>query len=384
MPARLDVLFSTGGTDTMSPTRQLRDAGQSIWLDDISKPLLRSGRLSRYVDQLSLTGVTSNPTILHNAIAGGDDDYDDALRRHVAACCREPQHLVYKLALDDLTAAADLLRTAHDASHGIDGFVSVEVPPSLVDDASSTVDAGLALFAQANRPNIMIKVPGTEAGLMAVEELIARGIPVNVTLLFSTAHYVAAADAYQRGLERRRSSGKSLAVASVASVFVSRWDAAADPSLPPELHSRLGIASCGKTYGAFLDVIAAARWRSLAAAGASPQRVLWASTSTKNPALPDTYYLARLVGPQTVDTIPEPTLLAFADHGEITATLGPDTTAADEVLAAVAAAGVDLDALASRLQLDGVRSFDASWTSLLAAVAAKVDNLAVASVRTNP
>lgn len=363
----------------MNPTRALHDAGQSVWLDNIAKDLLRSGRLSRYIEELSLTGVTSNPTILQNAIVGGDD-YDDALRAHVATCCREPEHLVYKLALDDLLAAADLLRPAYEASAGTDGLVSVEVPPSLVNDAAGTVEAGIALFAEAARPNIMIKVPGTEAGLVAVEELIAQGVPVNVTLLFSTAHYLAAAEGYQRGLERRRAAGQPLAVASVASVFVSRWDAAADPSLPIELHGRVGIAACQRTYRAYLDVVAADRWRSLAAAGAAPQRVLWASTSTKNPALADTYYVARLVGSHTVDTIPEPTLLAFADHGEIVATLGGDTTDADAVLAAASAEGIDLDALAARLQIDGARSFSASWTALLADVAAKVERLTPDSV----
>lgn len=362
----------------MNPTRQLHDAGQSVWLDNIAKSLLRSGRLSRYVDDLFLTGLTSNPTILHNAIVGGDD-YDDALRGHVAACCREPEHLVYKLALDDLVDAADVLRPSYEASTGSDGFVSVEVPPSLVEDAAGTVDAGLALFAEAARPNVMIKVPGTGAGLVAVEELIARGIPVNVTLLFSTGHYLAAAEAYQRGLERRRDAGQPLAVASVASVFVSRWDAAADPGLPADLQGRLGIAACQRTYRAFLEVVAADRWRALAAAGAQPQRVLWASTSTKNPALADTYYVARLVGANTVDTIPEPTLLAFADHGEVVATLDGDTTRADALLAAVTAEGVDLDALAAKLQLDGARSFSASWAALLADVAAKVDRLSAVS-----
>lgn len=358
----------------MKPTRALHDVGQSVWLDNIAKSLLLSGRLSRYIQELSLTGVTSNPTILQNAIVGGDD-YDDALRDHVATCCREPEHLVYKLALDDLRAAADLLRPTYEARAGADGLVSVEVPPSLVNDAVGTVEAGLALFAEAGRPNIMIKVPGTESGLVAVEELIAQGVPVNVTLLFSTAHYLASAEAYQRGVERRRDAGQPLSVASVASVFVSRWDAAADPSLPAQLHGRVGLAACQRTYRAYLDVVADDRWQSLAAAGALPQRVLWASTSTKNPALADTYYVARLVGANTVDTIPEPTLLAFADHGEIIATLDGDTTDSDAVLAAVSARGVDIDAFAAHLQADGADSFNASWTALLADVAAKVDLL---------
>lgn len=358
----------------MNQTRQLHAAGQSVWLDNISKDLISSGRLAHYVDDLALTGLTSNPTILQNAIAGGDD-YDQDLQAHMMGCCREPEHLVYQLALDDLVAAADLLRPTHDACNGIDGYVSVEVPPKLVDDAPGTIRAGIDLYASAARPNVMIKVPGTPAGLIAVEELVARGIPVNVTLLFSTEHYLAAADAYQRALERRREAGQSLAVASVASVFVSRWDAAADPSLPAHLHGRLAIATCQRTYLAHLGVVASQRWQSLADAGATPQKVLWASTSTKNPALPDTYYVARLVGPGTVDTIPEPTLLAFADHGEIVSTLDDATGDTDSVIEGVTSAGVDLHQLADRLQHDGARSFLASWDALLADVATKVEQL---------
>lgn len=359
----------------MTGTRQLSRAGQSVWLDNIAKSLVTTGRLARFIDDLAVTGLTSNPTILHHAIVGGEE-YDQALRAHVATCCREPEHLVYKLAFDDLVAAADLLAPAHQASDSTDGFVSVEVPPSLVHDAAGTVTAGLDLFTQAARPNVMIKVPGTDAGLIATEELIARGVPVNVTLLFSAAQYAAGAQAYLRGIERRRDAGKSLAVASVASVFVSRWDAAADPHLPAELHGRLALASCQRTYRAFLDLVATNRWQTLAGAGATPQRVLWASTSTKNPDLPDTYYVSRLVAPGTVDTIPEPTLVAFADHGEIVATLDGDTTDADTVFGAATAAGVNVDELAARLQDDGARSFDASWADLLADVAAKVDRLA--------
>ncbi len=362
----------------MNATGYLRDAGQSIWLDSISKSLLISGRLAHYIDDLAVTGVTSNPTILQNAIVGGGD-YDEALRFHLATCCTDPEHLVYKLALDDLVAAADLLRPVFAASGGTDGFVSVEVPPSLVDDAAHTVEAGLALFNQADRPNVMIKVPGTEAGLVAVEELVAQGVPVNVTLLFSTEQYLATANAYLRAIERRRDAGRPLDVASVASVFVSRWDVAADPSLPGEFQGRLGIAACQRTYAAYRQLLASERWRSLAAAGAIPQRVLWASTSSKNPTLPDTYYVARLAGSGSVDTIPEAALLAFADHGKIVGPLDADTTDADAVLAAVSAQGVDIEALAARLQEEGARAFDSSWNALLADVAAKIDRLAAAN-----
>jgi transaldolase len=358
----------------MNALQQLHHAGQSVWLDNIRRDLLTTGTLSRYIGEYAVTGVTSNPTILEKAISGSAD-YDDTIRAHLRAGRRDTQDLVFALALEDLAAAADLLRPVFDTSRGADGYVSVEVPPDLAHDTGGTVSAGRALIADAGRPNVLIKVPGTPPGLVAVEELIASGIPVNVTLLFSTAHYLAAAEAYLRGIERREAEGLPLPVGSVASLFVSRWDAAADATLPAELRSRLGLAVVQKTYAAYCDLLASARWRRLAAGGALPQKVLWASTSTKNPDLPDTYYLGRLAAPATIDTVPEPTLLAFAEHGIVCDLLQPDEAAADETLAQLAGAGVDLERLAEDLQAGGATAFSASWSALLACVDDKVSAL---------
>ncbi len=358
-------------------TRQLTDAGQSIWLDNIRKGLLAEGTLEDYIRDLDVTGVTSNPSILEKAIAGSDE-YDVAVRAHAAAGVTDPEQLVFALALDDLGAGADLLLPIFDATGGRDGYVSVEVSPDLAHDAPGTVVAGRALFAQAGRPNVMIKVPGTAAGLVGVEELIAVGIPVNVTLLFSPGHYLGAAEAYLRGIERRRSQGLPLAVGSVASVFVSRWDTAADVRIPAEHHGSLGIHMVQKTFGVFRDVMGSERWQKLEASGAIPQRPLWASTSTKDPDLPDTYYVGRLAAPGSVDTVPEPTLLAFAEHGMAEAPLEPDLAHAERVIAEIAAHGVDVELLAADLQRQGAQAFSASWASLLAEVGAKMTKLAAA------
>lgn len=355
----------------MNAPQQLRDAGQSIWLDNIGKALITNGVLARYIDEFAVTGVTSNPTILERAISRSAD-YDESIRAHLAQGTTDVEALVFALALEDLGAAADLLRPTFDSTGGGDGFVSVEVSPDLAHDAAGTVAAGTALFAEAARPNVLIKVPGTVAGVIAIEELIALGIPVNVTLLFSTAHYLDAAGAYLRGIERRRAQGLPLAVGSVASVFVSRWDAAADPRLPAELHGRLGIASVQKTYAAYTDLLASERWQALAGGGALPQRVLWASTSTKDPTLPDTYYICPLAAPGTVDTVPEPTLLAFADHGRTCELLQPDPVAAELALHEIAEAGIDIDTLAADLQVKGAAAFSASWAGLLGGVSDKV------------
>lgn len=355
----------------MNGLQQLHQAGQSVWLDNIRRDLLTSGTLSRYIADYAVTGVTSNPTILEKAISGSAD-YDDSVRAHLAAGHRDTEDLVFALALEDLVEAADLLRPTFDATRGADGYVSVEVPPDLAHDAGATVSAGRALFARAGRPNLLVKVPGTPPGLVAVEELVGSGVPVNVTLLFSTAHYLAAAEAYLRGIEGRRARGLPLPVGSVASLFVSRWDAAADPTLPAGLRSRLGLAVVQKTYAAYCDLLASARWRSLAAGGALPQKVLWASTSTKNPDLPDTYYLGRLAAPATIDTVPEPTLLAFGKHGAVCDLLEPDEAAAEETLARLADAGVDLDGLAAQLQAKGAAAFSASWSALLTCVNDKI------------
>ncbi|MGE3836165.1 MAG: transaldolase [Acidimicrobiia bacterium] len=351
----------------MNAAQQLAAAGQSLWLDNIAKSLITTGTLARYIRDLAVTGVTSNPTILEKAISGGSD-YDDAIRGHVEAGTTDAEQLAFALALEDLVAGADLLRPVFDATGGTDGFVSVEVSPSLADDAAATVTTGTALFAAAGRPNVLVKVPGTTAGMVAIEELIAAGIPVNVTLLFSPDHYRAAADAYIRGIERRVAAGQPAHVASVASVFVSRWDAAADPALPPELQGKLGIAVVQACYAAATELLASDRWQRLADAGVRPQRLLVASTGTKNPALADTYYLGRLAAPGTIDTIPEPTLLAFAAHGEVCDLLTPDAATAAAVLDAVAAAGVDVVALAAKLQDDGADAFRASWAALLGCI----------------
>lgn len=351
----------------MNATTKLHGTGQRLWLDNITKALISSGTLARYINDLSVTGVTSNPTILEKAISGSGD-YDEAIASAIGAGVESAEALVFAVALQDLVAAADLLRPIFDASGGTDGYVSVEVSPDLADDADGTVAAGRRLFAQADRPNVMIKVPGTPAGLAAVEELIALGIPVNVTLLFSAAHYEGAAGAYMRGLERRLAANQPLPVGSVASVFVSRWDAAADPRLPDDLHGKTALAVMQQIFASYQDLLGSDRWKALAAAGALPQKVLWASTGTKNPALPDTYYLGRLAAAGTVDTIPEATLLAFADHGAVCDLLEPDTTGADAVLSAVSAAGVDVEALARTLQTDGAEAFRGSWADLLACV----------------
>lgn len=362
----------------MNATTRLHDSGQRLWLDNITKALISSGTLAHYINDLSITGVTSNPTILEKAISGSDD-YDDAIASALGAGIESAEALVFAVALHDLVAAADLLRPIFDASGGTDGYVSVEVSPDLADDTDGTVAAGKKLFAQADRPNVMIKVPGTSAGLAAVEELIAIAIPVNITLLFSDAHYFGAAEAYLRGLERRREAEQPLRVGSVASVFVSRWDVAADAELPEDLHGTTALAMMQRIFANYQDLLNTDRWKTLAAAGAQPQKVLWASTGTKNPALSDTYYLGRLAAPGTVDTIPEATLLAFADHGTVCDLLDPDTAGADAVLSAVQAAGVDIEALGANLQIDGAEAFRASWAALLACVDRKASLLGPAA-----
>jgi transaldolase len=361
----------------MNAPQQLHDAGQSIWLDNIRKGLITEGTLARYIDELFDTGVTSNPTILEKAISSGDE-YDGTIRSHLSTGVTDPETLVFELASEDLVAAADLLRPTFDATGGGDGYVSVEVSPDLAHDAMGTVAAGEALFAEAGRPNVMIKVPGTAAGFVAVEELIAKGIPVNVTLLFSPGHYLGAADAYQRGLERRFASGQPAGIGSVASVFVSRWDAAADPRIPAEHRSKLGIAVVQSVYSVYRDLLGTDRWKALDVSGAMPQRVLFASTSTKDPSLPDTYYLGRLAAPGTVDTVPEPTLLAFADHGSVCDLLAQDYGGAEAVIAGIAEHGVDVELLAADLQAKGAAAFSESWASLLAEMGSKAAVLAVA------
>jgi transaldolase len=358
----------------LNPAQRLHALGQSLWLDSINRVMLRTGALARYVRELAVTGLTSNPTILGHAMAAGSD-YDGSLARLVGEGVTNAQDMVYALALEDLAEAAALFRPEWEQTEGVDGYVSLEVPPDDAYDAAATVSFARRLHEQAGFPNLLVKIPGTPQGLTAMEEAITAGIGVNVTLLFSDSHYLRTADTYLRALERRRDAGLDLAVPSVASVFISRWDSAADPLLPPALHSRLGLAMAQKTYASHMQLLSGKRWQSLAEAGARPQRVLWASTSTKNPDLPDTYYLGRLAAPDTIDTVPEKTLLAFADHGNLDQRLEPDYAAAERAISAAADAGIDTDALAESLQRHGAGAFTADWTALLAAIEQKAAKL---------
>jgi transaldolase len=354
-------------------TRALHDAGQSLWLDHITRGLLDGGGLARYVRDFSVTGLTSNPTIFDQAIRKSDE-YDPAIRAKVAGG-RSGEDLFFELALEDLTRAADLLRPIHDATNRVDGWVSLEVSPKLAYDTASTIAAAKDLFARARRPNLFIKIPGTPDGIPAIEECISAGIPINVTLLFSREHYLAAAEAYIRGIERRVADGANPFVPSVASLFVSRWDAAVSKTVPDALRGQLGIAIAKRTYKAYRDLLACDRWLRLLNQGARSQRLLWASTGTKDPDAPDVLYVKSLAAPHTVNTMPEKTLLALADHGEIGAMLPHDGGDAESVLARFAEAGIDADALAEKLQRDGADAFVASWDDLLACIADKSERL---------
>ena len=353
----------------MNATQQLHDLGQSLWLDNITRSLLTSGTLARYIKDFAVTGLTSNPTIFEHAI-GKSDAYDEAIRRQ-AGTAESDEVLFFGLAIEDLTRAADLFRPAFDASGGVDGWVSLEVSPLLADDSATTIAAAARLHARAARPNLFIKIPGTPAGITAIEESIFAGVPINVTLLFSSAQYVAAAEAYLRGIERRIAAGRGPVVDSVASLFVSRWDVATHDKLPPPLRNRLGIAVAKQTYRAYRDLLASPRWRKLAAAGARTQRLLWASTGTKDPAAPDTLYIEALAAPDTINTIPEKTLAAFADHGKVGPPMPQDGGDADAVIAECRRAGIDDAALALDLQRDGAAAFSKSWHELLGGIRAK-------------
>jgi transaldolase len=357
----------------MKPTRQLHELGQSLWLDNITRSLLTSGTLRRYIDELSVSGLTSNPTIFDNAI-GKSDDYDRAIRDKLADGT-SGEDLFFELALEDLTAAADLFGPIHNATNGIDGWVSLEVSPKLAYDTASTLAAATRLFERANRANLFIKIPGTPEGIPAIEEAIVAGVPVNVTLLFSREQYLAAADAYLRGLERRLDAGLNLDIRSVASLFVSRWDKAV-AHLDPSLHNILGIAVAKQTYQAYRELINSPRYGRLANAGARPQRLLWASTGTKDPDASDVLYVKALQAPFTINTMPEATLLDFADHGEIGELLATDGGGADATLARFGQAGVDVSALASKLQQEGAESFVKSWNDLMQVIDAKSGALA--------
>jgi len=353
----------------MTATGKLHDLGQSIWLDNITRDLLASGTLKRYIDTLSVTGLTSNPTIFDHAIRTSAT-YDDPIRQKVRVG-RSGEDLFFDLALEDLTQAADLFRPVFDRTDGVDGWVSLEVSPLLAHDTASTLAAAKALHSRAARPNLFIKIPGTAEGLPAIEEAIFSGVPVNVTLLFSREQYVAAAEAYLRGIERRIAAGLNPNVGSVASVFISRWDVAVTGKVPQALVNRLGIAIGLRTYKAYCDLLGSARWYRAASAGARAQRLLWASTGTKDPKAPDSLYVKALAAPFTVNTMPEGTLTAFGDHGEVGDIIGPDGGDAEGVLASFAKAGVDIDALAARLQDEGAKSFVKSWDDLMSCIGSK-------------
>jgi transaldolase len=350
-------------------TEQLRELGQSLWLDNITRDLLDSGTLQRYIDEWSISGLTSNPTIFDEAI-GGSAAYDGAIREG-ALDTQSDEALFMELALDDLRRAADLLRPAFAATDGVDGWVSMEVSPLLVDDAAGTIEAATRIFAQASRPNLFVKIPGTQAGIAAIEESIFNGVPINVTLLFSREQYLAAAEAYLRGIERRLADGRGPRVASVASLFVSRWDKATHDTAPKELRNQLGIAVGGITYQAYRELLGSPRWQRLAELGARPQRLLWASTGTKDPDASDCLYVEALAAPDTIDTMPEKTLRAFADHGQLRGAMAADGLAAAATLTRFREAGIDIDGLALRLQLEGAQSFSKSWQQLLQRVASK-------------
>jgi transaldolase len=350
-------------------TRKLHDLGQRLWLDNITRDLLASGTLARYIAELSVTGLTSNPTIFEKAIGGGTS-YDDSIRR-LAARGLSDDGIFFELALQDLTQAADLFRPIFDASDGVDGWVSLEISPLLAADTAGTVRAAVQLHARAGRPNLFIKIPGTAEGVPAIEQAIFEGVPINVTLLFSREHCRVAAEAYLRGIERRIEAGLSPRVQSVASLFVSRWDAAVKDKILPPLHNRLGIAVAMGCYQAQRELLASERWRRLATAGTRPQRLLWASTGTKDPAARDTLYIEALAAPDTINTIPEPTLLAFADHGQPGAVMPADGGNAEAVLDEFRREGVDEQALAARLQREGVQAFARSWNALLARIRQK-------------
>jgi transaldolase len=353
----------------MKATQALHSLGQSIWLDNITRDLLNSGTLKRYIDELSVTGLTSNPTIFDQAIKNSTA-YDAAIREKVSKG-KSGEALFFELALEDLTRAATLFRPAHDRTEGVDGWVSLEVSPLLAYDTPSTLAAAKDLHARAGQPNLFIKIPGTKEGLPAIEEAIFAGVPINVTLLFSREQYLAAAEAFLRGVERRIDAGLKPSVGSVASVFISRWDAAVMGKVPDSLRNQLGIAIAGRTYAAYRTLTASPRWQRAFNAGARFQRLLWASTGTKDPKASDILYIKALAAPFTVNTMPEGTLHALADHGEVGAILPADGGDCEEVLAQFARAGVDVDALAAQLQDEGAKSFVNSWNELMAVIAAK-------------
>jgi transaldolase len=358
----------------VNATRALHDLGQSLWLDNITRDLLTSGTLKRYIEELSVTGLTSNPTIFDQAISRSSS-YDEQIRK-LGAAGLSGEALFFELALQDLGRAAELFEPVHRRTAGVDGFVSLEVSPLLAYDTEKTLAQARALHRKAARPNLLVKIPGTKEGLPAIEEAIFSGVPINVTLLFSREHYLAAAEAYLRGLERRVAAGESPDVRSVASLFLSRWDVAISEKVPPELRDRLGVAIGRDAYEAYRDLLASDRWQRLANAGARPQRLLFASTGTKDPRASDVLYVEGLAAPNTVDTMPEKTLLALADHGKVGGTIPRSGGDAKQVLAACVRAGFELGVLAARLQDEGAKAFVASWKGLMGALEKKGAQLA--------
>jgi transaldolase len=351
---------------------ELHEMGQSLWVDNITRSMLAEGRLARYIEEMSVTGLTSNPTIFDKAISGSDD-YDEQIR---ASEAETEEELFFELAITDLREAADLFKQVHERTARVDGWVSLEVSPTIADDAKATIQEAAQLHAQADRENIYIKIPGTIAGAEAIEESIHAGIPINVTLLFSTDQYVAAAEAYMRGIERRIEDGLDPVVPSVASLFISRWDVAIADEAPPELKNKLGITVGKQTYRAYRELLDSQRWLRLANEGARPQRLLWASTGTKDPEASDTLYIEGFASPFTVNTMPDKTLEAFADHGEVGELLPADGGDAEEMLRRFNEAGIDTDALAARLQKEGAEAFVKSWQELLGSIRSERERLA--------
>src|SRR5665213_269846 len=353
----------------MNPTQQLHDLGQSLWLDNITRGLLSSGTLRHYIDDLSVTGLTSNPSIFDLAIKNSNF-YDDAIRQKRKEG-KSGEALFFELAIEDLRQAADLFRPVHKTTAGMDGWVSLEVSPSLAYDAASTVKEAVQLHARAQRANLFIKIPGTKEGQAAIEGAIFRGVPVNVTLLFSAGHYIASAEAYLRGIERRIAAGLDPKVHSVASMFISRWDKAVMGKVPKEMQDLLGIAIAKRTYKTYRDLLASPRWRKAASAGAPPQRLLWASTGTKDPKASDILYIKALAAPFTVNTIPDATLLAFADHGTLGELMHSDGGDAEKMIAKFTQAGINHDQLAADLQREGAESFIKAWNEMLGSIRSK-------------
>jgi transaldolase len=363
----------------MKATQLLHNLGQSIWLDNITRNLLDSGTLKHYVDELSVTGLTSNPTIFDHAIKNSDA-YDDAIRDKLSRG-KSGEPLFFELALDDITRAAALFRPVHDRTDRVDGWVSLEVSPLLAHDTALTLDAAKDLYARAGQPNVFIKIPGTKEGLPAIEEAIFTGIPINVTLLFSREQYIAAAEAYLKGVERRIDAGLKPAVGSVASLFISRWDVAVMGRVPDSLRDQLGIAIAKRAYKAYRELLESPRWQRALNAGARLQRLLWASTGTKDPKASDVLYVKSLAAPLTVNTMPDATLQALADHGEIGAILPADGGDCEQVLAQFSRTGIDVDVLAAQLQDEGAKSFVQSWNDLMAVINAKSTALKRAAAR---